>query len=248
MPQTRVKPKAKAQRRAPEPGLMLLGGSPVVLPQGKVTAAAWPEFALALIMEPAPAQLGVWLGRLEERLGVTDAHRAALESRSFSLAQRQEVERREGLEQAARSAQLQGQVRDLEHVERVAKIQASLARARAAAENPAGQSERQQRKAAKVARVQVVALTETAGRARAAGARPGPALRRGPRDDPDRQEPGRRCQRIRGQVGGLRPRRVRRPHPEAQARQRAGPDLHGAGLRLHDRPARPEADRHRARP
>jgi hypothetical protein len=160
MPMTRVKPRAKPQRRPAPPGLLLVGDTPVVLPEGKITPGAWPELAMVMLVEPVPRLLPDWLSRLEARLGVKPEHRQVLERRAFSAAQGKEDLRRRQVEESVRAAQLDAPIRDAEIVAATAKVQERLARARAAAENPPGQTDRERRKAAKVARAKIAQLTE----------------------------------------------------------------------------------------
>lgn len=162
MPSTRVKPKAKPQRSAtrPPPGVFYLGGEPVILPEGRMTRGAFSEFALAVLVEPTPRLLPEWLRRLEASLGVKDEHRVALEERAIRAAEEAEAHDRRTLEQAIRASELSGDLRDPEHVRRIAKTQAALARARAIAENPPGKSDREKRKAARVARANETQLLQ----------------------------------------------------------------------------------------
>jgi DNA-binding CsgD family transcriptional regulator len=160
VPETRVKPRAKAQPRQPKPpGLVLLGGAPLVLPQGRVTAAAWPEFAAAIALEPEPAILPAWIERLERRMGVKDQHRAAIERRAFTAAEGSEAKRRRLLEQSIRASQISAPLRDPAFVARIGKVQAKLAAARAELADPPGLSDKQRRKAAKVAQQRITDLT-----------------------------------------------------------------------------------------
>lgn len=161
MPSTRVKPRAKPQRRAPPPpGLLFLGGEPVVLPEGRVPQKAWPELAMATLIEPVPALYGDWLSRLERSLGVEDHHRALLETRAFSAAASTEASARARMEEAMRAAQLSAPLRDPVLVQKMAKTQAKLAAARAVLDDPPGKSDREKRKAVKQAKARIAEETE----------------------------------------------------------------------------------------
>lgn len=95
-----------------EPGLMIVAGARLILPEGKPPRRAWPELAFAMLMEPAPDELTVWLSRLEQTLGVTDAMRTAMAGRAVSAAETSEQKRRRLLEQSQRAAKLNAPMRN----------------------------------------------------------------------------------------------------------------------------------------
>ncbi len=142
----------------PDAGLILVAGAPVILPEGRVPAGAWPELAYIMLAEPQAGDLPFWLARLEARLGVTDAHRQAMAARALAASEQRAAARRRLVDQSVRASQLSHPMRDPQLVEKIAKVQAKLAKAQAEADNPAGQSDRQKRKAVKVARQKMADL------------------------------------------------------------------------------------------
>jgi hypothetical protein len=142
-----------------EPGLMMLGGERVILPVGRVPSETWPEFALAVLMEPRPSELDAWLGRLERSLGVKDEHRAAMERRAFAAVESAEAKRRRLIEQSRRAAMADAPPRDGALATKIAEVEARIAKAQAIEADPPGDTDRNRRRAAKQARAQVIDLT-----------------------------------------------------------------------------------------
>lgn len=64
------------------PSIMEFGPARVISPDGthRVPAELWGEFAALVLLEPEPLLLATWVRRLEDGLGVHDAHRRALET------------------------------------------------------------------------------------------------------------------------------------------------------------------------
>jgi hypothetical protein len=162
MPSTRVKPRTKAQRPPPPPpGLLLIDGGRVILPAGRLTRGAWPEFAMTVLLEPEPSMLPAWISRIEARLGVKPEHRAAIDARAVAAVEESEAKRRRLLEQSMRASQMAAPLRDPVLVEKMAKTQAKLAAARAQVDNPPGKSDREKRRAVKQAKAKIAELTGT---------------------------------------------------------------------------------------
>jgi hypothetical protein len=135
-----------------EPGLMFVGGAPVILPSGRITAGAWPELALAMLTEPEPAGLAASLSRLESFLKVDDGHREVIAARPARAASASEARRRAMLEQSMRAAQLRAPIRDPELVEKIARKEAQLVASRLVEADPPGKDDREKRAARKAAR------------------------------------------------------------------------------------------------
>lgn len=66
------------------PSLMSAGAAVVISPDGshRIPADLWAEYAAIVLLEPEPKLLAVWTRKLEDGLGVNEAHRRAVAARS----------------------------------------------------------------------------------------------------------------------------------------------------------------------
>jgi transcription antitermination factor NusG len=60
------------------PTLISAGGPVFISPDGKIPPDLWPDYAALVLLEPEPELLGTWIRKLEDGMGVTEAHRQAL--------------------------------------------------------------------------------------------------------------------------------------------------------------------------
>jgi hypothetical protein len=146
---------------------MLVGPERLILPEGRVPRRAWPELAFAMLFQPEPKELAVWIGRLERTLGVNDDHRRAMEDRAFAAVESSADRRRRRLEEHRRAASLRAPMQDEQLVLQIAEKAAAAAALRTQAAALRDENSKRNRRAAKVLESKAKALDDEAAARRA---------------------------------------------------------------------------------
>lgn len=90
-----------------QPEIMRLGAEVVINPAGnRVPADVWADLATLILLEPEPSLCRVWVGRIEDKLGVNDQHRQAVAMREERAVESSADKRRRLLDESRRASML----------------------------------------------------------------------------------------------------------------------------------------------